>query len=58
MNGITMMARIRPAVKMPMPIGAPWNRKPISGHSPRFSMIHGCTWSPNSGANTNRPHMP
>ena len=43
--GITMMERTRPAVKRPMPNGAPEKNFPITGSDP-------------SGAKTKRPHIP
>ena len=53
-----MTDRMIPAVRMPMPLGAPWNSAPITGTWPIVAVSSGCTWSPNSGANTNSPHMP
>ena len=58
MNGTIMIARINPALSMPMPIGGPSNRRPMSGMGPRCSVSHGCRCSENTGANTNSPHIP
>ena len=58
MNGITMIASTKPAVSTPMPCGGPLNNAPIAGVMPSVLINHGCTWSANSGARTNRPHMP
>ena len=42
MNGSTMIARIKPAVSMPMPSGGPANRLPIPGIAPSVSISAGC----------------
>ena len=57
-NGTTMNASTMPAVSMPMPMGGPANSTPSPGTLPSVAASHGCTCSANSGANTNRPHMP
>jgi hypothetical protein len=57
-NGITMIARIRPAVNMPMPMGGPTKRFPTTGQVPRWSLTQGWMFSESSGASTNSPHMP
>ena len=56
--GITMMERTRPAVKRPIPNGAPEKNFPITGREPRPSISHGSTYVWKSGAKTKRPHIP
>src|SRR5258707_15527304 len=58
MNGMTMMARIMPAVRTPIPIGGPWNSAPMIGTEPRVAFSNGWTCLPYTGANTNNPHIP
>ena len=58
MNGMTMIASTNPAVSTPMPCGGPLKSAPSTGTAPSVPMSHGCTWSANSGASTNSPHMP
>ena len=58
MKGSTMIARIRPAVRMPMPNGGPENSAPITGTRPMVWIRNGCTVACMNGANTNRPQMP
>src|SRR5689334_4308959 len=58
MNGITMIARMKPADSTPMPLGAPWNSGPRIQTLPSVSDRSGWTWSPKNGANTKSPHMP
>ena len=43
MNGMTMTDRMIPAVRMPMPLGAPWNSAPITGTRPKVAVSSGCT---------------
>ena len=58
MKGMIMMARMRAAVKMPVPKGGPANRKPMPGSSPSVSMMAGCTVVAMIGTMTKKPHMP
>src|SRR5579862_1155167 len=57
-NGITITARMMPAVSTPRPVGAPSNSGPISHRLPNVAVRNGSTWSAKNGANTNSPHMP
>ncbi|MNR46863.1 hypothetical protein D3C85_1658890 [compost metagenome] len=58
MNGMIMIDRIRPAVKMPMPNGGPAKSPPMMGTLPSVAIRKGCTYCWNTGTKTNRPHMP
>ncbi len=58
MKGSTMMARIRPAVSMPMPYGGPSKTDESSGTSPKAEIRKGWTYCCRKGAKTNRPQMP
>ena len=55
---MTMMPSTIPAVSIPIPIGGPTNKPPISGNGPSLSLSQGSTCAAMNGANTNRPHMP
>src|SRR5699024_6727271 len=55
MNGITMIARTRPAVNTPMPMGGPWKSAPMSGQSPRWPVNQGWTPLASQGESTNNP---
>ena len=43
MNGMTMIDRMIPADRMPMPFGAPWNSGPTIHRSPKIDVSSGCT---------------
>ncbi len=43
MNGMIMTDRMMPAVRMPMPLGAPWNSWPITGQVAERRVSSGCT---------------
>ena len=58
MKGITMMARMIPAQRMPMPTGGPENSVPSTGTLPKTRCSGCCTQVARMGPKTVRPHMP
>jgi hypothetical protein len=52
--GTTMMPRMIPAFRMPIPKGAPLKR----GMNPRFAMSHGSIVERRKGARMKKPQMP
>ena len=58
MKGMIITERMSPAVSMPIPIIGPLKSAPSTGTSPSVFCSRGWTWSANSGAKMNKPHMP
>ncbi len=58
MYGMIMIARITPAARMPIPIGAPDVSGPMTHTSLNRRPIGFWKYSAKIGANTSRPHMP
>ncbi len=54
-----MIARMMPAVRMPMPSGGAGEQRADQRQlSPSVAFSSGCTWDWKIGAKTNSPHMP
>ena len=58
MNGITMIARMMPADRIPIPTGGPLTRAPRTGTPPNSACSGFWTQVARIGPNTSRPHMP
>ena len=55
---MTMIARMMPADRMPMPTGGPGDSAPSTGTSPNTRLQRLLHEGGEDGPNTNRPHMP
>ena len=57
-KGRIIIAKIKPAQSMPIPLNAPEKRIPNPGTCPKVAAKAGCIYSAKIGAKINRPNIP